>query len=111
LSNANCGVRHVVCLPIPIRYLLLRYSRLLRYISAMNISLPKEQLDWLEAEVAAGRFSSIDEALAVAVADLKVLSEDDLAWAKPYVEQARASVVRGDVVSGEEFLQAPERED
>ena len=70
----------------------------------MNISLPKEQLKWLEAEVAAGRFSSIDEAIAVAVADLKALSEDDLAWAKPYVDQARDSVARGDVISGEEFF-------
>jgi antitoxin ParD1/3/4 len=70
----------------------------------MNVSLPPEQLEWLEAEVAAGHFASIDEALAVAVADLKALSEDDLAWAKPYVEQARASMARGDVLSGEEFF-------
>jgi antitoxin ParD1/3/4 len=59
----------------------------------------KEQLEWLEAQVAAGHFASIDEALAVAVADLKALS-DDLAWAKPYVEKARASIARGDVISG-----------
>jgi antitoxin ParD1/3/4 len=70
----------------------------------MNILLPKEQLEWLEAEVAAGRFASIDEALSVAVADLKALSEDDLAWAKPYVDEARASVARGDVISGEKFF-------
>jgi antitoxin ParD1/3/4 len=77
------------------------------YISimgVMNISLPIEQQQWLEAEVAAGRFASIDEALTVAVADLKALMEDDLAWAKPYVDQARASVARGDVISGEEFF-------
>ena len=74
----------------------------------MNISLPKEQLEWLEAEVAAGHFSSIDEVIAVAVADFKSLSEavseDDLAWAKPYVDEARASLARGDVISGEEFF-------
>ena len=75
-----------------------------RYIGAMNISLPREQQEWLEAEVAAGRFSSIDEALAVAVADLKALSEDDFAWAKPYVDEARASIARGDVISGEQFF-------
>jgi len=78
-----------------------------RYIGimgVMNISLPIEQQQWLEAEVAAGRFSSIDEALTVAVADLKALMEDDLAWTKPYVDQARASVARGDVISGEEFF-------
>jgi antitoxin ParD1/3/4 len=70
----------------------------------MNVSLPKEQLEWLEAQVAAGHFASIDEALAIAVADLKALSEDDLAWARPYVEEARASIARGDVISGEEFF-------
>jgi len=70
----------------------------------MNVSLPREQLEWLEAEVAAGHFSSIDEALAVAVADLKALSEDDLAWAKPYVDEARDQVARGETLSGEEFL-------
>jgi antitoxin ParD1/3/4 len=73
-------------------------------MSVMNISLPIEQQQWLEAEVAAGRFASIDEALTVAVADLKALMEDDLAWAKPYVDQARASVACGDVISGEEFF-------
>jgi antitoxin ParD1/3/4 len=70
----------------------------------MNVSLSREQQEWLEAEVAAGRFASIDEALAVAVAELKALHEDDLAWAKPYVDEARASVARGNVISGEEFF-------
>jgi predicted transcriptional regulator len=40
----------------------------------MNINLPQEQQKWLEAEVAAGRFASVDEALAAAVADFMVLS-------------------------------------
>ena len=70
----------------------------------MNVKLPPEQQKWLEAEVAAGSFSSIDEALAVAVADLMAIHKDDFAWAKPYVEQARASVARGDVLSGEEYF-------
>jgi len=70
----------------------------------MNVKLPPEQQKWLEAEVAAGSFSSIDEALAVAVADLMAIHNDDFAWARPYVDQARASVARGDVLSGEEFF-------
>jgi antitoxin ParD1/3/4 len=70
----------------------------------MNIKLPPEQQKWLEAEVSAGHFASIDEALAVAVADLMAIHSDDFAWAKPYVEQARASVARGDVLSGEEYF-------
>jgi Arc/MetJ-type ribon-helix-helix transcriptional regulator len=70
----------------------------------MNISLPKEQLEWLEAEVAAGHFSSIDEALAAAVAELKSLHENELAWAKPYVDEAREQVAHGDTLSGSEFF-------
>jgi antitoxin ParD1/3/4 len=70
----------------------------------MNITLPPEQQEWLEAQVAAGQFASIDQALAVAVADLMAIQEDDLEWAKPLVQQARASVARGDVISGEEYF-------
>ena len=70
----------------------------------MDVSLPSDQKRWLEAEVAAGRFESIDDALAAAVAELMSVDADDLAWAKPYVEQARASMARGAVISGEEFL-------
>jgi antitoxin ParD1/3/4 len=70
----------------------------------MNVTLPSDQQEWLEAEVAAGRFESIDDALAAAVAELMAIEADDLAWAKPYVEQARASVARGDVSPGDEFF-------
>ena len=70
----------------------------------MNITLTPEQQKWLETEVAAGHFDSIDDAVAAAVAGLMTLSGDDLAWAKPYVEQARASVARGNVISGDEFF-------
>ncbi len=70
----------------------------------MNITLTPEQQKWLETEVAAGHFNSIDDAVAAAVAELMTLSGDDLAWAKPYVEQARASVARGNVISGDEFF-------
>ncbi len=71
----------------------------------MNITLPAAQQKWLEAEVAAGRFESIDDALATAVAELMSIDADDLAWARPYVEQARAPVARGAVFTGEEFFQ------
>jgi antitoxin ParD1/3/4 len=70
----------------------------------MNITLSPEQQKWLETEVAAGRFDSVDDAVATAVAELMSLRDDDLAWAKPYVEQARASVARGDVILGDEFF-------
>jgi antitoxin ParD1/3/4 len=70
----------------------------------MNIKLPPEQQQWLEAQVAAGHYASVDEALAVAVADLMAIHSDDFAWAKPYVDQARVSVASGDVLSGEEYF-------
>jgi antitoxin ParD1/3/4 len=71
----------------------------------MNITLPPEQQKWLKSEVAAGRFHSLDDAIAAAVAELMTIDSDDLAWARPFVEQARASVARGDVVSGDEFFE------
>jgi hypothetical protein len=37
-------------------------------------------------------------AAAAAVAGLIVTETDDLAWAKPYVDEARTDVARGDVV-------------
>ena len=70
----------------------------------MNVTLPTDQREWLEAQVAAGRFESIDEALVVAVADLMAIQADNLAWAKPYVDEASASVACGKVTSGEDFF-------
>jgi len=77
----------------------------MQYIKAMKVALPPEQMKWLEAEVSAGHFSSVDDAMAAAVAELMSAHDDDFAWAKPYVEQARASVERGDVISGQEFFE------
>jgi hypothetical protein len=72
----------------------------------MLITLAPDQQRWLEAEVAAGRFASIDQAVRMAVADFKATDAADLLWAKPYVDQARQSAARGDVISGEEFLRS-----
>ena len=47
-------------------------------------------------------FDLIDEADLNAV--VATIDADDLAWAKPYVDQARSSVARGDVLSGEEYF-------
>lgn len=70
----------------------------------MNVKLPADQLRWLERKVDAGQFASVDEAVATAVGDFMALHDDDLAWAKPYVDQARASMARGDVLSGEDYF-------
>jgi Arc/MetJ-type ribon-helix-helix transcriptional regulator len=49
----------------------------------MTVTLTSEQLKWLEAEVAAGHFSSVEEAVQVAVAELmRPIDTSDLSWAK-----------------------------
>jgi len=70
----------------------------------MTITLPPDQQKWLEEQVAAGRFPSVDDAVAVAVADLMEIAGDDLAWAKPYVDEARLAAARGEVVALDDAL-------
>jgi Arc/MetJ-type ribon-helix-helix transcriptional regulator len=71
----------------------------------MTVTLTPEQVKWIEEAVAAGHFASVEEAVAVAVADLKSsIDFDNLNWAKPYIDEARAQVARGEVVDGDEFL-------
>jgi Arc/MetJ-type ribon-helix-helix transcriptional regulator len=70
----------------------------------MSITLTPEQQQWLESKVAAGHFPSVEDAVRMAVADFKTINIDDLTWAKPYVDQARQSAARGEVISGEDFL-------
>jgi Arc/MetJ-type ribon-helix-helix transcriptional regulator len=70
----------------------------------MNIKLPAEQQNWLEDQVAAGRFGSVDDAVTVAVAELMAIDGDDLVWAKPYVDEARAEAARCEVVPIDDAL-------
>ena len=76
----------------------------------MTITLTPAQIKWLEAEVAAGRFASLDEAAqSIIAAHLAGETEtgevdlDDLDWVKPLLDEAREDVARGNVVSHEEF--------
>jgi antitoxin ParD1/3/4 len=63
----------------------------------MNIALKRDQQKWLEDEVAAGTFASVDDAVRLAVAGLMSSTEDDdLDWAKPLVDEARAAIKRGE---------------
>jgi Arc/MetJ-type ribon-helix-helix transcriptional regulator len=70
----------------------------------MTITLTPEQQKWLEAEVAAGRLKSVEEAVRTAV-DLMLMPVDttDLSWAKPYLDVARAQIERGEFVTHAEF--------
>lgn len=79
----------------------------------MTIALTQEQMRWLEAEVAAGRFVSVEDGVRIAVAELmEALSDeavtttdieaDDMAWAKPLVDEASAEFERGEGIPWEE---------
>jgi antitoxin ParD1/3/4 len=72
----------------------------------MTIILTPEQEAWCQAHVAAGAFASVEEAarqlIDERIAERAIEEGDDLAWAKPYVDEARAAVARGDVVTLDE---------
>jgi|HubBroStandDraft_6_1064221.scaffolds.fasta_scaffold409490_2 antitoxin ParD1/3/4 len=72
----------------------------------MTITLTPEQQALLSNYVARGDFPSIEEAarqlIDERIAERAVEEGDDLAWAKPYVDEARAAVARGDVLTLDE---------
>jgi Arc/MetJ-type ribon-helix-helix transcriptional regulator len=53
--------------------------------------------------VAAGRFSSLDEAVAEAIDFLKS-SDDDLEWAKPLVDEGLAELDKGEAIPADEVF-------
>ena len=67
----------------------------------MTITLTPKQVEWLERQVAGGEFESVEDAVRFAVADLMALDTDDLAWAKPLLDEARASLARGEGIPAE----------
>jgi Arc/MetJ-type ribon-helix-helix transcriptional regulator len=70
----------------------------------MTVQLSPEQQRWLEAQVEAGHFASIEQAVALAVADLMAMADDDLEWARPLIEAGLADVERGQVIPGDEAI-------
>ena len=72
----------------------------------MTISLTPEQQAWLTARVARGDFASIEEAarqlIDERIAERAAEESDDLAWAKPHVDQALAEVKRGEFLTLDE---------
>ncbi|WP_442755159.1 ribbon-helix-helix domain-containing protein [Methylocystis sp. JAN1] len=72
----------------------------------MSITLTPDQEAWLEAHVAAGEFASVEEAarqlLDERIAELATGFEDDMAWAKPLVDEALAAIAKGEVLTLEE---------
>lgn len=68
----------------------------------MNVSLRREQQEWLEELVRTGVYESVEEAVASILAQHMDLEIDDLAWAKPLVDEARAEFARGEFMTLEE---------
>jgi antitoxin ParD1/3/4 len=68
----------------------------------MTVTLTPDQIKWLESQVAGGRFDSVEDAVRLAVAGLMTLDADDLSWAKPLVDEARASIARGEGIPAED---------
>jgi antitoxin ParD1/3/4 len=68
----------------------------------MTITLPREQQEWLEAQVKAGYYGSIEDAVASIVAEHMQLDIDDMSWARELVEEGRASLEREGGLSLEE---------
>ena len=72
----------------------------------MNIRLKPDTEEWLKSQVAEGRYTSIEEAVEVLVAEERaeqaLLDAADLSWAKPYLEEGLAAIEAGQVVPAEE---------
>jgi len=69
----------------------------------MTITLPREQQEWLEAQVATGLYHSVEQAVASIVAEHMHCDVDDLSWAKPVVDEARESLARGEGMTLDEY--------
>ena len=72
----------------------------------MTITLNPEQEAWLETRVASGDFASVEAAarqlIDERIAERALEDGDDLAWAKPYIDEALAEIARGDEITLEE---------
>jgi antitoxin ParD1/3/4 len=72
----------------------------------MNITLTQAQETWIAARVQRGEFQSLEDA-ARAMIDAEIaaqaaLEHDNMAWAKPYIDEAEAAAARGEVMSADE---------
>ncbi len=73
----------------------------------MTITLSPDQLAWIEVRVAQGEFPDVGGAvrslLADAIAGRGETEDDDLAWAKPLVDEALAAIGRCETMTLDEF--------
>ena len=64
--------------------------------------LTTEQEAWLTAHIESGDFASPEDALAQFIDERIAEEADDMAWAKPYIEEAEAELARGEFLTLEE---------
>jgi antitoxin ParD1/3/4 len=74
----------------------------------MVIELTPEQETWIKARVAAGDFPSVEDAVRqliderIAELAQEVEEHDDMAWAKPLVDEGLAAFERGEFITLDE---------
>jgi len=72
----------------------------------MTVTLNPDQEARLKTHVARGDFASVEEAarqlIDEALVERALDESDDMAWAKPYVDEALMEVERGEVITREE---------
>jgi antitoxin ParD1/3/4 len=72
----------------------------------MTITLHPDQEAKLKARVASGDFASVEEAarrlIDEALVQRALEESDDMAWAKPFVDEALGEVARGEEITLEE---------
>jgi antitoxin ParD1/3/4 len=73
----------------------------------MTITLHPHQEAWLRTRVASGEFASVEEAARQLIDDrIAELADDnerdEMAWAKPYIDEGLAALDRGEFVSLED---------
>ena len=74
----------------------------------MNIAIRQPMLDILNAQVAAGRFATIEEAMEAAVFGL-VGVDTDLSWAKAALDEADKAIDADDIVDEDRAFAELER--
>jgi len=69
----------------------------------MHIDLTPEQESWIKARVASGDFASVEQAARRLIDErIAELENDDMAWAKPMVDEGLAALESGDFISLED---------
>ena len=83
-------------------------ERGLCYPCSMNIRLKPDTEEWLKAQVAEGRFESIEQAVEVYLDESRRNQEEldgmDLSWAQPYLDKGLADADAGRVRPAEEVF-------